>query len=125
MKIIRFWGPVIVWMAVIFFFSSRSRIVVSQEPTLNFLFFKTLHVIEYSFLYFLLYRAMKNSYTKKPQKYWVIWSFVILILYATSDEIHQLFVPTREGALRDVIIDTAGACLSWILLTRLLPKAPK
>ncbi len=35
------------------------------------------------------------------------WGFVIL--YAVSDEVHQLFVPGRGGQLTDVIIDTAGA----------------
>lgn len=34
---------------------------------------------------------------------------MICILYAISDEVHQLFVPGRGGQVRDVIIDSAGA----------------
>ena len=36
-------------------------------------------------------------------------SLALAAVYAVSDEIHQLFVPGRTGALRDVLIDTAGA----------------
>jgi VanZ family protein len=39
--------------------------------------------------------------------------------------VHQTFVPTREGTLRDVIIDGIGAALAWYTLARLLPKAPR
>ncbi|MCX6791826.1 MAG: VanZ family protein [Candidatus Gottesmanbacteria bacterium] len=115
MKIVRLWGSVFVWMGVIFFFSTRQRIVVSNQDAVNFLFFKTLHVLEYALLYILTFRATKNPIT----------SFFIVILYASSDEIHQLFVVTREGTVRDVIIDSLGACLAWISIKKLLPKSPK
>jgi VanZ family protein len=36
-------------------------------------------------------------------------SLAICIIYAVSDELHQLFVPGRGCQLKDVIIDTAGA----------------
>ena len=35
----------------------------------------------------------------------------ICLLYAASDEIHQLFVPGRSGEVRDVMIDFSGAAL--------------
>lgn len=35
-------------------------------------------------------------------------SAIIGILYATSDEIHQLMVPGRSGSIKDVIIDSIG-----------------
>ena len=41
----------------------------------------------------------------------VLLSLLICFLYACSDEIHQLFVPGRSGEVRDVLIDTLGACL--------------
>lgn len=31
------------------------------------------------------------------------------MLYACTDEYHQLFVPGRSGQLRDVMIDAVGA----------------
>ena len=31
------------------------------------------------------------------------------MLYAISDEVHQLFVPGRGGQVKDIVIDSAGA----------------
>ncbi len=115
MKGIRLWGPVVIWMALIFILSGHGSVSVSQDYWRNFLFFKTLHILEYAFLYILTFRATKHHVT----------SCIIVILYAVSDEIHQLFVPSREGRVRDVIIDTLGAVLAWISITKLVPKSPK
>lgn len=125
MKLLRTWGPVGIWMILIFTGSAQHRFVVSENYDLNFAFFKTLHLIEYGILYFLIFRAMKLSYPKKKLLLWSLWAFIILIAYASTDEFHQLFVPTREGAIRDVIIDTVGGGLSWTILTKLLPKLPR
>ena len=102
-------------MAVIFFLSGRSSVQVADEPLINFLFFKTLHVIEYAILFVLYYRALKNKAA----------AFFLTLLYAATDEIHQIFVPTREGKLRDAIIDAIGAGIAWISITHLLPRAPR
>ena len=40
----------------------------------------------------------------------------ICILYAVSDEVHQLFVPGRGPGLRDVLLDSAGAALGIVFL---------
>jgi len=37
------------------------------------------------------------------------YALVICMMYAASDEFHQLFIPGRSGELRDVLIDSAGA----------------
>ena len=41
------------------------------------------------------------------------------MFYATTDEFHQTFVPSREGCVRDVIIDSTGAAMGlfalWLL----------
>lgn len=38
-------------------------------------------------------------------------SGAVCLLYAASDEFHQLFVPGRSGEVRDVMIDFSGAML--------------
>lgn len=45
-------------------------------------------------------------------------------LYATSDEIHQLFVPGRSGQFTDVLIDTGGVVAGYffVVLVRLIVK---
>jgi VanZ family protein len=123
MKFFRFWLPVILWMMVIFAFSGRQKVALTDSYALSFLFFKTLHLIEYIFLYVVCYRAFFNTGMRKDKVF--LYAFIITLLYAISDEIHQWFVPTREGRLRDVIIDAIGGGLGWILLTQWLPKAPK
>ena len=37
-----------------------------------------------------------------------ILSIIITIIYAITDEVHQLFVPGREGKIIDVYVDTLG-----------------
>ncbi|MCX6793991.1 MAG: VanZ family protein [Candidatus Gottesmanbacteria bacterium] len=125
MKVVRAWGPAVVWMVVIFVLSNRQSISVSEDYWLNYLFFKTLHVIEYAILFIFYIRGLSNFWSneKVVNKYAI--AFLLTILYASSDEIHQLFVSTREGRVRDVIIDTLGAIFAWISITKLLPKSPK
>ena len=43
-------------------------------------------------------------------------AFLICVIYAISDEIHQLFVPGRAGQVRDVLIDSAGSLLGIIIV---------
>lgn len=50
---------------------------------------------------------------------YVLWAVGISFLYACSDEIHQLFVPGRDGNLKDVLIDTSGAAF-FVSAVRLL-----
>lgn len=113
-KVLWYWGPPLVWMSIIFFFSSRESVAVSDVYTWNFIFFKTLHMIEYAGLYFLLFRAiLQNDRSSDLKKRALIAAFVLTFLYAVSDEIHQTYVPTREGTFRDVGIDVFGMFLMY------------
>lgn len=112
-------------MAIIFLLSGRERVAVSEEYVVNFLIFKTVHVLEYGILFILYYRALKNTLYKHKVIFWAWAAFVLTIIFALSDEIHQVYVPTREGKLRDVIIDGIGASLAWYGLTHWLPKVPR
>lgn len=102
-----YWLPPIIMMVAIFYFSSRERIAVADTYLLNFLVFKTLHVLEYAVLYLLIFRAFRTQFH---------YALLFSLLYALSDEIHQTFVPTREGRLRDVGIDAIGISLMYIFI---------
>lgn len=39
----------------------------------------------------------------------ILLALGLCVLYAISDEVHQLFIPGRGAELRDVLIDSAGA----------------
>lgn len=116
-RLVRFWLPPFLWMTLIFYLSSRLRTSVTGEFLFDFLIFKTLHMIEYAILYFLLFRAfycINNQQLTINNKF--LYPVFLSILYAITDEIHQTFVPTREGKFRDVIIDTAGVLLMYIYI---------
>lgn len=116
-RLLLYWLPPLAWMVVIFAFSSRHRLVVTHSPVYDFVIFKFLHMLEYAILYFLLFRAFYSLSSQVSRKA-AATSFLIAVLYAASDEIHQTFVPTREGKLRDVFIDTLGITLMYIYIKR-------
>lgn len=69
---------------------------------LSFIVRKTAHFSEYALMGFLWYIWLKN-------KRWnVLISLGATVIYAMTDEFHQLFVPGRSGELRDVLVDSAG-----------------
>lgn len=111
-------------MGVIFYFSSRVSVTVSEIFFIQFVFFKTLHILEYAVLYVLFYRSFRNT-VKAPDWQQRINTILFAIVYGMTDEIHQVFVPTREGRMRDIAIDASGILLAAYYLWKLLPKAPR
>ena len=109
------WLPPFIWMIIIFYFSSQPRFGITHKFIFDFIIFKTLHIIEYGILYFLIFRAFHKT-TRINLKRKFFYSFIFSFLYAISDEIHQAFVPTREGKIRDMIIDTIGITFSYFLI---------
>ncbi len=97
-------------MLFIFYLSSQQRITVSQSYWLSFLFFKTLHVIEYGILFLLWDLALF------PHRHRWREAFLLAVFYGALDEFHQHFVPTRHGCLRDVFIDTLGIFIAYYWL---------
>lgn len=63
----------------------------------------------------LLLMSFVNTYDLKENKRIMI-SLCIGALYATSDEIHQLFVPGRSGQITDVILDSMGVLLGILIV---------
>lgn len=78
-------------------------------------FVKGWHFTEYAILSTLLYTGLRSRLALPPKRACLI-AWLSCVLYAASDEWHQTFVPPRDGCLRDVLIDTAGASLAALLL---------
>jgi VanZ family protein len=93
-----------VWAGVIFALSATPNLKTNLEQ--DFLLRKIAHMVEFAILALLLYRAIKNE-TGKTNKA-IIYSLIIALFYAFSDEFHQLFVQGRHGSLKDVGIDSIG-----------------
>ncbi|UTR12116.1 VanZ family protein [Evansella sp. LMS18] len=135
------WAAVILWMSLIFYLSHQpadesselSRGVtevvietlekVAPNAGLNINDFhniirKNAHFFIYLILGVLVINAMRRSNITLKRS--AVTALLICILYAISDEVHQIFIPGRSGEVSDVIIDTAGASvgIGMYLLTR-------
>ena len=75
---------------------------------------KTAHFTLYFFLGFSVLLLLKeyNLINKRG----IIISICFVLLYACSDEVHQLFVPDRSGEVLDVLLDTIGGSLGVYIL---------
>lgn len=135
---LRYWLPVLVWMAVIFTASGdahsyehSSRIIAPllywlfphiSANTVDWVVFivrKCAHVTEYAVLALLLWRAFRRPQKDNPRP----WNWreagrvlVIVAVYAATDEFHQIFISTRTPRVHDVIIDTLGGAAGLFLL---------
>jgi len=105
-KFFEYWGPVILWMGVIFTLSAIPNLKTDLEQ--DFLLRKIAHAIEFGILAFLLYRAISASSRVISGRKMIIYSSIIALGYAFSDELHQLFVRGRHCSLKDVAIDGIG-----------------
>ena len=71
---------------------------------------KTAHFMIYAILAVLVYNLMA-SYGIKRSKV-VLFAAIVCLVYAVSDEIHQVYVPGRAGQIKDVLIDFSGSALA-------------
>jgi VanZ family protein len=141
--IVFYWGPLLVWLAAMFFFStgamSANHTSRFLEPLIRFLMpwasYPTVlgvhmgirklgHVSEYAFLTVLAFRAVRGGRTSpRWTPSWASAAFAIAVAYAALDELHQGFVSTRSASVFDVLTDAAGALaavsiISWWLAPR-------
>lgn len=87
---------------------------------LEMLLRKSAHMLAYAILAVLLAWALSARLPRRT----ALWAaLVAALLYAVTDEVHQAFVPMREGRLLDVVIDGVGAALGLLLLRPRTPGA--
>lgn len=134
-------AAVLIWMCLIFWFSAQpadesddmslsvgkiiGEIFISdydewtkEEQTafaerIDYPVRKAAHATEYACFAILLMK-MYQSYGVEGRKR-ILISFLSAVVYAATDEIHQLFVPGRACRITDVIIDSAGAAVGIVL----------
>src|SRR5690625_3322481 len=131
------WLPPIFMMGTIFYFSHQPAtessklsgsivdIVVAivsvvapfipfDEELLHLFIRKGAHFTIYLLLGVTLVRAC-SFYVNRNRG--MFYAFVIAVLYAISDEVHQLFIPGRSGEVGDVVIDSCGALTGVFIYT--------
>jgi VanZ family protein len=102
------WGPALVMMAIIFFFSSLPSYNVPDFGKFEFSVKKGGHALGY----LLLGRACLHGFRPGKKAPWLAWG--LCIVYAITDEIHQSFVPGRSPRVLDVGIDALGTLLGLL-----------
>jgi VanZ family protein len=128
------WLPAILWMVMIFAFSSQpgggsgalSRLIMGYLARVGIDFQawfgadavwvlrKCAHFTEYMLLFFWLHLAISTHLPWKKARWWAVGG---VAFYACTDEFHQRFVAGRVSDILDVSIDTAGGCMGLILLS--------
>ncbi len=134
MRNFRYWLPVILGMVFIYWmstesFSSRTTMHII-EPIIRFfapsisrkqlvlihgVIRKCAHVTEYMVLGMLLFRAFRAGSNERRWWRWAGYSLAVVVLYALTDEFHQLHVPVRTASLVDVGFDTFGGFLAQVV----------
>lgn len=127
---------ILLWMNIVFGFSGQNgekssgisfkismlitrnneEIARTIEPYVR----KIAHFSEYAVGGILIYLLL-FTFKKILSKVRNISSIMITIIYAISDEVHQLYIPGREGKVIDVYIDTLGI-ITGILFINLIIK---
>jgi VanZ family protein len=121
-KVLLKYVAIILWMIVIFIFSSQvakvseyqSGLVMNLVNThgIHWTMFET-RKFAHSFLYLILgiliYNVVKeyNLGTKRA----ILLSILLSLSYASFDEAHQLLVSGRSGQVSDVLIDTIASAV--------------
>jgi len=122
------WIPVLLWGALIFTLSTSAfsaantakvidpllrwsipGITAATVEVCHMLVRKSAHFTEYGILFWLLIRG--------PMKDRPYLALLLCVLYAFSDEGHQIFVPGRIASIYDVALDSTGALFSHFLTT--------
>lgn len=110
---------------VVEFFTKNEDIIEKVEPYVR----KLAHFSEYALggtLFILLFSTYEWTDKRK-----ITTSVLLGIWYAITDELHQLMVPGRNGAIFDVYLDTlgfaTGVCIMLIIIKscELLSKRKK
>ena len=88
------------------------KLAPSLVETLSFIVRKCAHMSEYALLCILWVLYMKEARFSKAY----MLAYGLTVIYAVSDEMHQLFVPGRSAQLSDVCIDACGAAIGLMLI---------
>ena len=110
------WVPPMAWMGAIFTLSAQPDLPHAPGPWLDTLIKKVGHAVVYGILAWLLLRALVGDGV--PSDRLRLLSLALAVVYGASDEIHQAFVPGRQPAVTDVLIDGVGAAMAMELHRR-------
>ena len=109
-------------MAAIFYSSSLTNVPLPPGPD------KPLHAIAYLGLAVVIVRAVAGGLPRRVGLHTAVKALLIVVAYAISDEVHQMFVPGRTADVHDLTADTIGAvagtiaCWAWGIISPALQR---
>ena len=128
------YGPLVLWMALIFLASTslmsatNTSLIVrplvlwlsphASEATINFIHLivrKGGHFTEYAVLALLAARAFKTSSQELFRDHWFLAAVLLVVVYSLSDEFHQSFVPSRTASIYDSMLDSLGGLVALVI----------
>ena len=112
---LEYWLPVLAWMALIFTGSSDTKSYEHSslfvEPFLHWLF-PHMPQAQVDELHLLIRKCAHLTE-------YAVLALLLVMLFAATDEFHQLFVSERTSLVSDVMIDTVGGAAGlfalWIM----------
>jgi len=114
------WGAAIIVMLVIFVLSSRLQAELPQFGWADAVVKKGGHVFGYGLLALSYWHALRW----RPERIALAWG--LAMLYGTTDELHQAFVPGRHPSALDVLLfDNTGAVIALWAKRRLWAGASR
>jgi VanZ family protein len=106
---LQWWVPVLIY--ALFIFSLSDRAYPDAQPIFST---KVFHPIEYLVLGVFISLALLPALREKGLTAFSARVFLLGILFAASDELHQAFIPGRVPSLTDVLFwDLLGISLAW------------
>jgi VanZ family protein len=106
------WVPAILYMAMIWVFSSiETPLSVADIPFED----KGAHALEYAGLSALLLHAFLGTFTSTRALWLVPSAMFSATLWGLLDEIHQAYVPGRNADVKDLAADAIGAVIGALV----------
>ena len=104
------WMPPVLWMIIIFIGSSLSANTINHATQSHSypLSLALAHIGEFAILSILCHRLIR-SYKFLPTGWAWLTVITITVLYGATDELHQIFVPSRVPSIVDLGFDFIGA----------------
>ena len=96
----------------ILFKGNLPGIFTENQPMIEHLVRKAGHVTEYMILGILTCASLRRLTLKKA----ALIALAICVLYASSDEFHQIFVSGRGPAVTDVLLDSAASAIGICII---------
>jgi len=118
---LRLWGPFIFWLVLIFALSTYPKAIIPQGRYISW--DKLAHMVEFGVLGFLMARALSFSGINWLAARYTWITILFGLLYAVSDEWHQLYVKGRYASVYDVIADFVGVIIGGFVFAILLRKS--